>query len=188
MKFLRHDICLVIFSLILAATVLAGCSSKQDATSKQLQAIDTIRTILELPKSKLVFVEMTGMTNSPSGDLQVALYQDVEGRQYFVNPATNLVVEIDARSMLSAIPAGAALLSETEITNKVQKYISATIPNCKASQARWSYEACNKGDNYFFSWYADLQPGSMNRPFAQIGYNRSGILFAYYNTLFVTSQ
>jgi hypothetical protein len=183
MIFSRKSFILVFFSLLLIVPALAGCSANQDPTKKQIQAIDAIRTRLDLPKLPLTFVELTTMLNSPSGNLLVNNYQDSAGRKYFVNLETNLVVEIDARAVLSNLPSGAASLSEENITALAQKYISATIPNFKAQQAKWSYETGNKGDNYFFSWYDDNNPTAFNRPFVQVGLQKSGVLFAYYNTL-----
>jgi hypothetical protein len=186
MKFSRSLFILVVFMVICGVLALAGCASKKDPTTRQIDAIHTIRAELELPELPLEFVEMTGMINSPSGSLAVGLYQDADGRKFFVNPETNQVVEIDARSILSNIPPDAAMMSEEHLKAKVQKYISATIPDFEAKQSQWRYEEGNKRDNYFFTWYGEITPGSMNRPFAQIGLHKSGVLFAYYNTLLLT--
>jgi hypothetical protein len=172
-------------TVICMALALASCSSKQNSTDQQMAAINAIRAQLDLPDLPLKFVENTNMANSPSGGLKVALFQDTEGRDYFVNPGTNQVVDIDARSMLSNIPPDTPLKSEADITAQAQKFIAATIPGFETLQARWTYEEGNKGDNYFFSWYGESATGSMNRPFAQIGIHKSGVLFAYYNTLFL---
>ena len=125
------------------------------------------------------------MLNSPSGRLKVAQFQDTQGRNYFVEPGTDQVVEIDARSLLPGHSASASTLSEADITVQAQKFIAAAIPGFQSQQASWTYEAGNKGDNYFFSWYGESAAGAMNRPFAQIGIYKSGLLFAYYNTLFL---
>ena len=65
------------------------------------------------------------------------------------------------------------------------KYIKATIPDFEHLHSSWQYEEGGKGSGYvyFFTWYVDITPGSMNRPFAQIGLHKSGLLFTYYNTL-----
>jgi len=183
MKFFRSPFILVVLTVIFVVLALTGCSSKQDSTNQQIDAINKIRAKLELPELPLEFVEMTGMINSPNGNLEVALYQDTDGRKYSVNPKTNQVIEIDARSILSNIPPDASLISEEDIKAKAQKFISATIPDFETLQAKWMYEEGNKGGNYFFSWYSEIKAGSMNRPFAQIGLHKSGALFAYYNTL-----
>ena len=185
MKFSRSIFIFSAITLIGMVLAMASCSSKQSSTDQQIGAINAIRTKLELPDLPLKFAEITNMANSPSGGLKVVIFQDTGGRNYSVDPATNQVVEIDARSMLSTIPADAPLKSEAEITAQAQKYIAATIPGFESLQSRWKYEAGNKGDNYFFSWYGESAAGSMNRPFAQIGIHKSGILFAYYNTLFL---
>lgn len=170
-------------AIILVTHGLVGCSSAQDSSKQQTDAINQIRMLLKLPALPLEFIEMTGMINSPSGDLEVSLYQDDEGRKYLVNPGTNLVVEIDARKILSNISPKAPTLSSDELKAKAMEYIRATIPDFDALQSSWQYEEGVKGDNYFFSWYGEITPGSMNRPFAQIGFNKNGVLFAYSNTL-----
>jgi len=152
--------------------------------SPQISAIEKIRVDLELPELPLSFVEKTGMINSPSGGLDVVNYQDSDGRIYSVDPETNQVVEIDARILLSKH--GDAILqtySMEVLKSRAMKYIRATIPDFEKLQSSWQYEEGQKVDVYFFSWYGDLTPGSMNRPFAQIGFDKNGLLFAYYNTL-----
>jgi hypothetical protein len=172
---------------ILLATILifilAGCSSKQQSTIQPTDAINAIRNVLELPESPLEFVETTRMLNSPSGDLQVAIYQDSDGRKYSVNPETNQVVEIDARTILPYISPDLPSLSSDEIKAKAISYVTAIVPNFDSLQSSLKYEEGGKGNNYFFSWYGDLKSGSMNRLFLQIGLLKSGVLFALYNTL-----
>ena len=65
----------------------------------------------------------------------------------------------------------------------VYTYARSLSPDFETRQSTLSYEASVKGDNYFFTWYGEMQPGDMNRPFLQFGINKDGILFAYYNTL-----
>ena len=170
-------------TLFLAIPGLTGCSLKHNSKNPQEDAINTIRTKLDLPNLPLTFVETTNMGNSPSGNLEVALYQDPQGRKYSVEPKTNQVVEIDARSVLSNISPDTPALSEETIKAMAMRFISATIPNFKNLQTQWTYEEGGKIDNYFFSWYGEMTPGSMSRPFAQIGLHKTGVLFAYYNTL-----
>jgi len=134
----------------------------------------------------LEFIEKTGMINSPSGDLEVAIYQDSDGRKYSVSPETNQVVEIDARTLLRNISPNAQILPLEVLKSKAMKYIRAAIPDFEQLQASWQYEEGGKGDVYFFTWYGSITPGSMNRPFAQIGLHKIGLLFAYYNTLLLS--
>jgi hypothetical protein len=154
--------------------------------SPQISAIEKIRTDLELPELPLDFVEKTGMINSPSGSVDVVIYQDSDGRKYSVNAETNQVVEIDARILLpkhgDAIP---QTYSMEVLKSRAMKYIKATIPDFENLQSSWQYEEGGKGDVYFFTWYGSMTSGSMNRPFAQIGFHKNGLLFAYYNTLFL---
>ena len=185
MKFPRSIFIFSAITVIFLALALAGCSSKQNSTDQQISAINAIRAKLELPGLPLKYIGITDMVNSPSGGLKVAQFQDTQGRNYFVEPGTDQVVEIDARSLLPGHSANGPTLSEADITAQAQKFIAAAIPGFKTQQASWSYEAGNKGDNYFFSWYGQSPAGAMNRPFAQIAIYKSGLLFAYYNTLFL---
>jgi len=130
-------------------------------------------------------VENTGMINSPSGGLEVANYKDSEGRIYSLEPKTNQVVEIDARAILSKIPADAPSLSSDEIKAKAMAFAKLVVPNFDSLQSSLQYEEGGKVDNYFFTWYGEMSSGSMNRPFLQFGFHKSGVLFAYYNTLSV---
>lgn len=150
---------------------------------QQIDAINAVRAKLELPESSIKFIGMTAMENSPTMQLDVAQYQDPDGRKYSVDPRTNRVVEIDARSMLPNISPNAPLLSEEELEAKARKYVSATTPDFETLQVKLTYEKGNKGDMYFFSWYDETTTGFLMRPFAQVGLHKSGLLFAYYNTL-----
>jgi hypothetical protein len=151
--------------------------------SLQAGAIEKIRTDLELPELPLSFIGNTRMINSPGGDLLVAIYQDSAGRNYSVEPGTDEVVEIDARTLLTNISPDAQTLSMEVLRSRALKYITGVIPGFEKLQSTWKYEEGAKGDYYFFNWYGELAPGSMNRPFIQIGLHKSGLLFAYYNTL-----
>lgn len=185
MKFSRS---IILFSILFITLALAGCSPQQNSTQRQIGAINAIRTKLALPDLPLKFVGITDMANSPSGGLKVAQFQDTQDRNYFVEPATNQVVEIDARAGLTGISPNASAMSETDITAQAHQFIAAAIPGFETLQSNWTYEPGNKGDYYFFSWYGASTAGAsaaddMNRPFAQIGIHKSGYLFAYYNTL-----
>jgi hypothetical protein len=125
------------------------------------------------------------MINSPSSALQVVNFQDSEGRIYSVDPVTNQVVEINARTLLSTIPRDKPSFSSEEIKAKALKYVKAIIPDFDSLQASLKYEEGGKVNNYFFSWYGEMKPGSMNRPVLQLGFHKSGVLFAFYNTLTV---
>ena len=164
---------------------LTGCSPAKNSASQPTQAINQIRKSLGLPGSPLKFVENTGMANSPSGGLEVANFQDREGRIYSVNPKTNQVVEIDARAILSKISADRPSLSQDEIKAKAMAFAKNVIPDFDSLRSSLQYEEGGKVDNYFFTWYAEMSPGSMQRPFLQFAFHKSGVLFAYYNTLSV---
>ena len=174
--------------ILLATTfiaALAGCSPAKNSASQPTDAINATRKILELPDLPLEFVENAGMTNSPSGGLEVANYKDSEGRIYSVNPKTNRVVEIDARAILANISPDKPALPENAIEAKAMGFAKAVVPNFDSLQSSLQYEAGGKVDNYFFTWYAEMSPGAMNRPLLQFAFHKSGVLFAYYNTLAV---
>lgn len=170
---------------ILFISILAGCSPAKDSVSQPAAAINAARKSLELPFLPLEFVENTGMNSSPSGGLVVANYKDSQGRIYSVNPKTNQVVEIDARAILQGIPSGGPSLSSDEIRAKALLFAKAMLPDFDSPGSSLQYEEGGKVDNTFFTWYAEMSSGSMNRPFLQFGFHKSGVLFAYYNTLSV---
>jgi len=130
-------------------------------------------------------VENTWMANSPGGSLEVANYRDSEGRIYSVDPKTNQIVEIDARAILPNISPDKPSLSSDKIKAKATMFAKTVIPDFDSLQSSLQYEEDGKVNNYFFTWYGELSSGSMNRPFLQFGFHKSGVLFAYYNTLSV---
>lgn len=81
--------------------VLFDCSGNSPAPDSAIEALGRIRSLAGFPYSQLTYVETTIMVNSPNGDLQVDLYQDEEGRKFFIEPSSNTVVEIDARNLLN---------------------------------------------------------------------------------------
>ena len=165
--------------------VLAGCAPAKNSASQPTDAINAARKSLELPVLPLEFVENTGMVNSPSGGLEVATYKDSQGRIYSVNPKTNQVVEIDARALLAGISPDKPALPPAEIKAKAMGFAKAVVPNFDSLQSSLQYEEGGKVDNYFFTWYGVMSSGSMNRPLLQFAFHKSGVLFAYYNTLSV---
>lgn len=175
-------------SLLIAAiiiSILVACSPTQEAPNQPIDAINEIRRSLELPELPLEFLENTGMVNSPSGRLEVANYRDSEGRIYSVYTETNQVVEVDARVILPNKYSDSPAVSSDEIKAKAMVFAKTVIPNFDSLQPSLEFEEGGKVNNYFFSWYAEISPGSMNRPFLQFGFHKSGLLFAYYNTLSV---
>jgi hypothetical protein len=182
MKYQLNRLFLAVFLLISTIPFLAGCSSEEEPVSPQIQAINALRSALDLPIVSLEFVEMTYDGNYPGGNLQVAVYQDADGRKYFVDPVSNRVVEMDARALLEHLAPFTPSLSEENHRTKALQFMKATMPDFETLQTRWAYEEGGKGDNYFFIW-ADPGAPVGNRTYAQIAIHRSGLLFAYYNTL-----
>jgi hypothetical protein len=183
MKSRRRFVIPAVFTFILVFLMLAGCASEQDPAHLQIEAINILRNRLQLPKIPLEYVETMFYSNSHSGNLQVAVFQDTEGRKYFVDPQTNQVVEMDARVLLNNISPLASVLSEEQLRAKAQKIIAAAIPSFETLRTNWVYEEGGKIDNYFYSWYSQEAAGSSDRPRAQIALHRTGLLFAYSNTL-----
>jgi hypothetical protein len=169
--------------LLLGSLVLSGCAPEQNSTQPQITAINSLRNQLELPKKPLEFVETSFYPNSPSGNLQVAVYQDSDGRKYYVDTLTNQVVEMDARALLDTISPLASVMSEEELRAKAQRLFKATIPNFESLQANWTYDEGGKVDNYFYNWYSGVAAGSSNPARAQIALHSTGFLFGYENTL-----
>ena len=168
--------------VIISSIILTGCGAEQASENPQIGAINTLRTQLELPKTSLEFVETTTDVNSPTM-LEVAVYQDSDGRRFSVDPITYQVVEMDARALLDKISPLASVLTEEQVRAKALKLIAATIPNFESMQSKWVYEEGGKIDNYFFTWYGEMTSGASNRPRAQIAIHRTGLVFGYYNTL-----
>ncbi|MGA2503412.1 MAG: hypothetical protein ABSG01_04910 [Anaerolineales bacterium] len=168
--------------IFITSLVLNGCGAEQTPANLQIGAINTLRTQLELPKTPLEFVEMTTDANSPATML-VAVYQDMDGRRFSVDPVTYQVVEMDARALLAKVSPLATVLSEEQIRTKALRLIAAAIPDFATLQTNWAYEEGGKIDNYFFNWYGEMAAGEFNRPFAQIAIYKTGLVFGYYNTL-----
>jgi len=178
----RKPFILAAFITVFAFLMLAGCAPEQASANPQIGAINTLRTLLEITRTPLEFVEMTTDMNSPI-PLQVAVYQDTAGRKFTINPINNMVVEMDARALLDKISPLASVLSEEQLRAKAQRLIAAVIPGFEGLQANWVYEEGGKIDNYFFNWYGEMAGGASNRPYAQIAIHKTGLVFGYYNTL-----
>ena len=163
--------------------MIASSASDDAASDTAVTTIDEVRSILALPDNPLEFVKDGSMINSPGADLNVAIYRDSQGRTYSFAPETGRVVEIDARATLPPKSAGTDSEPVLDLEKIVYTYAQSLLPNFEARQSTLSYETSAKGDNYFFTWYGEMQPGDMNRPFMQFGLQKDGTLFAYYNTL-----
>jgi len=172
-----------VWAVVMLGLTAAGCARVQGAAPQPTDAIQQIRSALDLPQSPLVFVENTAMVNSPGGDLLVANFRDGEGRVYSVDLAANKVVEIDARAVLAKISPAAPLLAPDQIKARVMRYVKAVMPDFDPVRSALRYEEGGKVENYFFAWRAEVEPGAMNGPWLQIGMHQSGVLFAYINTL-----
>ena len=173
----------LILSLLVAILFLSACAPRGTIDAGHLEAINKIRQVLELPVLPLNYVETGVNSNSPGGNLQVAIYADSQGRKYSVDPQTNRVVEMDARALLDSIPADAPSVTRDVLRTKARQIVASTTPDFGLLEAGLKYVENGKVDNYFFDWTDTQHPGAFNRTFAQVAFHKSGLLFAYYNTL-----
>lgn len=183
---LNKSLATLLIQSLVVTILLVGCASVWPAASPQVQAIGEFRAALTLPQLPLRLVETGEMENRRGGRLEVAIYEDSAGRKFSVDTATNRVVEMDARALLprhGSTPSGAPTQSPDALRAAARRIIITTIPAFASLESGWPYEEGVKGDNYFFTWSAEMVPGAMQRPFAQIGIHTSGLVFAYYNTL-----
>jgi hypothetical protein len=183
MEFPSKRFLLAVTALMLAFPSLAGCSTEQDPVPPQIQAINSLRSALDLPQKTLEYIETTTDANSPDGNLQVAVYRDADGRRYCVDTLSNKVVEVDARALLDTLAPLTPSLSEEAIRGKALRFMRAAMPGFDSLQAGWTYEEGGKVDNFFFTWVDQGASGTSNPTRAQLGIHKSGLLFAYYNTL-----
>jgi hypothetical protein len=185
-KLIFNRLAMVCGILFLAACTSTPAITVQPATTldnPQVAAIQNIRMYLDMPDLPLASKGTDRMTNSPNGDLTVSLYTDSEGRKFFVEPQTNTVVEIDARDLLSSIPADAPSKSQDELRTRAMKIARATTPNFDALLPNLTDNSGGKVDNYFFDLRKPISAGESMPPFFQIGFHKSGFIFAYINTL-----
>jgi hypothetical protein len=167
--------------------LLCACSSARPAANSPLEAIEQIRILAGFPKSTVSFVETTTMINSPNGDLQVDLYQDEEGRKFFVDPGTNTVVEIDARDLMIAMHSPtqptAVTMTSTELERRAKAFMHAAIPNFSSLEGSLTYEAGAKVNTFFFTWRAANPENSFMPPFIQVAMTGNGDIFGFINTV-----
>lgn len=180
------------FGLLLLMSIgilfLLGCTNKlvstsQPADNPQVAAINSLRAVLGLPNLTLESKGANTMINSPSGSLSVEVYVDSEGRRFSVEPQSNTVVEMDARNLLASIPANAPSVPQDELKTKALAIAKAITPNFDSLLPGLTDNSGGKGDYYFFDWRKPASPNEMIPPFLQIGFDKSGLIFAYINTL-----
>ncbi len=173
----------VIFFLI-AFLFASSCSAPVNGP---VEAMQRIQELAGFPTSDLIYIEITTMINSPQGDLQVELYQDEEGRKFYVESATNTVVEIDARDLLglghSGGEIGDQVFTQAELEDRAEEFVRAAVPEFPSLQGDLDYEAGGKADNFFFTWRLRTNEIYFMPPFIQVGMTNRGEVFAYYNTV-----
>jgi hypothetical protein len=174
---------IALLCLMVIAVLLIGCTPKNASNNPHQQSISDIQPILGIPKNSVQFVENTTMTNSPDGKLKVALYRDNEDRKYYVDLETNIVVEIDARSILAVKSNGPEEKTQEELQRIAEACAKRIIPGFEEISRDLSFEGSGKEDNYFFSWSKKIKENAFMPEFLQFGYSKEGELFAYYNTL-----
>ncbi len=156
-------------------------------SDEALQIVNKVREILELPDLPLEFAGEERMINSPSGNLRVQVYTDSDGRRYSFDPQTKQVVEIDARQTLPSVHQPSGELDMAALRLNAQTLASAIVPDFSSRVSSLTYEEGDKGEYIFFTWRDDSAQTTFNKPFLQIGFTQSGVVFAFYNTLFLTS-
>ena len=163
---------------------VSACSSP---THSSVEAIQQIQELAGFPASKFTYIEMTTMINSPHGDLKVECYQDEEGRKFYVEPANNIVVEMDARDLLGVGRSGGELgdqvLPQAELEGRAEEFVRAVIPEFSSLQGDLEYDVGGKVDNFFFTWRLATNQVYFMPPFIQVGMTNRGEMFAYYNTI-----
>ncbi|GAB4473886.1 MAG: hypothetical protein Kow0088_09510 [Anaerolineales bacterium] len=157
-------------------------------TDDALQAIESLRAVLELPQLPLEYVGEDRMVNSPDGALRVQVYRDADGRTFFYDPMSGQAVEVDARETLASLPATTVTFSPEELRAKAEAIARAILPDFEQQAAALVYEEGNKGENFFFTWRDQSAPASLNKPFLQVAFRQDGIVFAFYNTLSLVAQ
>lgn len=120
----------IVFLSVASFFFANSCSSP--AAKTPIEAIRRLEGLAGFPTTNLAYIGTTTMINSPRGDLQVELYQDGEGRKFYVEPETNIVVEMDARDLLGSEHPGsgtrAAVLTQAELASRVEEFVRAAVP------------------------------------------------------------
>jgi len=171
--------------LLLGLILLVACSPVSSPTDSPLEAIKEFSVLAGFRESDLSFVETTTMGNSPNGNLLVDLYQDEEGRRFYIEPITNTVVEMDARTLLPShgeSPEGTQM-EAAELEQRAVSFIHAALPQFSSLQGDLTCEMGNKGANYFFDWRMKTTEVNFMPPFIQVAMTTSGDMFGYINTV-----
>lgn len=174
-------------ALLFIAFLLFVVSCSAPKANTPIEAIQRIQNLAGFPVTTLTYIETTFMANSPQGDLPVDLYQDEQGRKFYVEPATNIVVEMDARDLLGVIHSdgeiGDQLFTQSELENQVEEFVRVAVPEFSSLLGDLDYEAGGKVDNFFFTWRLATDEVYFMPPFIQVGMTNRGEMFAYYNTV-----
>lgn len=133
-----------------------------------------------MPDLVLTYSDFSISPNSPSGDLRAAVYTDVQGWMYFVNPSDYRVVEIQPSAIYSS-PGPA--LSDDALRAKARKLAQTYVPGFANMESNLHYEEGRKGDMHFFRWEDRSSPIVHMPPLFQAGLRADGQLITYVNTL-----
>jgi hypothetical protein len=132
----------------------------------------------------LRFLSVTGMGNSPDGNLLVAQYEDRLGRVFSLLPDGSRLLEIDPGRY--APPSAGQSLSQDELRQKAEAFITALDPSFADLRAKLAFEGGAKGTYAFFRWTdASAQGWTSQPPMAQVGITPQGEVFSFINTLFL---
>ncbi len=182
-KLIAKSIAMILGTILVTACASQTIVTTQPAENPQLIAINNFRVVLGLPNLPLGSKGTEYMSNAPTSGLSVAIYVDSAGRRFSVEPNSNTVVEMDARDLLSSIPANAPVISANVLKARALRIANTVSPGFDSLLPSLNDNSGNKGDNYFFDWRKPISPNQMMPPFIQIGIHKSGLIFAYYNTL-----
>jgi hypothetical protein len=165
------------------ASIVASCSSPNSQAGSPIEAIEQIRALAGFTESELTFIETTEMANSPHGDLKVDLYQDEEGRKFYVEPGARIVVEIDARNLMGIRSANMGSTSSAQLEEEARKLILAAVPEFSSFENSLQCETGEKVDAFFYDCREPIDQGAFMPRFIQVGFTTDGEMFGYINQL-----
>lgn len=165
--------------------VLCFKSDSGDTTIvNQVAAVQSIRGAVQRPNLALAFQEMTGMVNSPNGDLRVARFIGDQGAGYLLDLEIDKLLEIDPAAY--APEPGPGTYSQDELRVKAEQFVAKELPGFAAMRSRLKFEEGTKDRSlYFFRWEdRSSTRWSHMPPLAQVGITTAGEIISYINTLY----
>ena len=150
----------------------------------QAAAVELAQKAMSDDALGLRFLGVSGMGNSPDGNLLVAQYEDRLGRIFSLLPDGSRLLEIDPGRY--ATPTSGDSLSQDELRQKAEAFITALDPSFADLRAKLAFEGGAKGTYAFFRWTdASAQGWTSQPPMAQVGITPQGEVFSFIDTLFL---